>query len=192
MTTRSLRILVEIAWLGVETPVSRLWDGGGPWVDGGGDVWMGAGALGDLDEIEQAINGEAAAVNLTLTGAGREESSAAWLFYTNDEIIGAPVRLLIQPCDEADQPVGEPETRYTGTIDDITFKDAVEGERPVSTIQVSVVNKFTVRRLRSGAVLSDADQRARSAILNPSADPDKFCERVPLLLDKTITWPRWN
>ena len=187
---RSLRVLVKFDW--ATSTTTRLWDGSGPWVDGGGNVWLGAGALGNLDEVEQAINGEAASIDLTLSGVGKDESDLVWLSYTNDQIIGSTVTILIQECDETDQPVGDPETRFSGTIDDIAFKDGVMDERMVSTITVSVVNKFTVRRLKSGAVLSDADQKARSAILNPSADPDRFCERVPLLQDKTITWPHWN
>lgn len=187
---RSLRILIQFDWMTATT--SRLWDGAGPWVDADANVWLGAGALGNLDELEQAINGEAAAINLTLSGVGKEGSGLVWLSYTNDQIIGSTVTIFIQTCDEEDQPVGDPETRFSGTIDDITFSDAVSGDQPVSIINVPVTNKFTVRRIRSGAVLSDADQKARSAMLNPGGDPDRFCERVPLLQDKTVTWPRWN
>lgn len=187
---QSLRVLVRIEWTTAET--ARLWDGGGPFVDTDGMVWLGAGAFGDLDEIEQAINGEAAELNLTLSNVGSNESDFVWLFYTAEEVVGSIVTILIQPCDEDDQPVGDPEVRFTGTIDDFTMKDTVAEEGPVSTISVPVVNKFTVRRIRSGQVLSDSDQKARSAALNPGADPDRFCERVPGLEDKTITWPRWN
>lgn len=190
MTTRSLRILVQFDW--TTSATSRLWDGAGPWVDADANVWIGANSFGNLDEIEEAINGESAAINLTLSGVSTVQADLVWLAYTADQIVGSTVTIFIQTCDANDQPIGDPETRYTGTIDDFLMKDAVEGDRPISTIEVPVVNKFTVRRIRSGAVLSDADQKARSAILNPSADPDLFCERVPLLQDKTITWPRWN
>jgi len=189
---RSLRILVRVDWADGEIETTRLWDGGGPWVDADGNVWLGAGSFGDLDEIEQAINGEAATLNMTLSGVGSAESDLVWLAYTDDEVIGSVVTIQLQPCDADDQPVGSPETRFTGTIDDISFRDAVVDKRRVSTIEVAVVNKFTVRRLASGAVLSDADQKARSAILNPEAEPDLFCERVPQMLDRSITWPRWS
>lgn len=189
---RSLRILVQIDWAAGDTPVTRLWDGGGPWVDADGNVWLGAGSFGNLDEIGMAINGEAAEINLTLSGIGAAESGFAWLAYANEQIIGSSVAILIQSCNANDQPIGLPETRFSGAIDDITFSDKVADSRPTSTISVPVVNKFTVRRLSSGAVLSDADQKARSAILNPGADPDMLCERVPLLADRTRTWPRWN
>lgn len=187
---QSLRLLVQIDWITATT--SRLWDGSGPVVDGDGHVWLGAGAFGELDEIEQAINGEASELSLTLSDVDSDASSLVWTSYTNDEIVGSAVTLLIQSCDEDDQPVGDPEVRFTGTIDDFSCKDTVSEDGPVSTISVPVVNKFTVRRVRSGSVLSDADQKARSAVLNPGADPDRFCERVPTLEDRTITWPRWN
>jgi hypothetical protein len=188
----SLRILLQVDWMTEDPATTRLWDGGGPFVTTDLNVWGGAGAFGDLDEIEQAINGEAATINLTMSGVGAEGSSIAWLDYTNDEIIGSAVTILIQACDADDQPVGLPEIRFSGTIDDISFSDTVADRRTLSTISAAVVNKFTVRRLTSGAVLSDADQKARSAILNPGADPDRFCERVPGLQSKEITWPRWN
>ena len=101
-------------------------------------------------------------------------------------------RLLIQHRDDQDQPVGDPEIRFTGTIDDMGFRNTHTDQGIVSTIPVSIVNRFTARRVRSGRVLSDSDQKARSAILNPLGTPDRFCERVPLLADKTIVWPRFN
>jgi hypothetical protein len=65
-------------------------------------------------------------------------------------------------------------------------------EGVTASISVECTNRFTLRRLTSGAVLSDADQRARAAVLNPLGTADRFCERVPLMQDKTIVWPRWN
>jgi hypothetical protein len=190
MTTRSLRILMQINW--TTGDVARLWDGAGPFRDGAGNVWKGTAVFSGVDGVEQAINGEAYSLDVALTGVSREAADLAWLSYSNDEIIGSTVKLLLQACDAQDQPVGSPETRFTGTIDDIVLRDTVEGVGPTSIISVTVVNRFTVRRLRSGAVLSDADQRARAAILNPSGTPDRFCERVPLMNDKTVVWPRWN
>lgn len=191
-TARSLRILARLDWAAGLVTTTRLWDGGGPWVDTDGEIWVGAGSFGSLDEIEQAINGEAATINLALSGVGGDESGLIWLAYTNEQIVGSTVSIFIQSCDANDQPIGSPELRFSGTIDDFEVKDAVADNRPTSTISVPVVNKFTVRRLKSGQVLSDGDQRSRSAILNPGAGPDLFCERVPMMQDKTITWPRWN
>jgi hypothetical protein len=194
MTTRkaSLRILVRVDWMTEAETVTRLWDGAGPYVDADGNVWIGASAFNGLDAVEQAINGEASTLNLALAGVSGDQADLVWLSYTNDEIIGSTVRILIQPCDANDQPVGAAETRFTGTIDNILFDDTVVGDRPTSSITVECTNRFTLRRLTNGAVLSDADQRARAAVLNPLGTADRFCERVPLMQDKTIVWPRWN
>lgn len=188
--TRSIRILVQFDWPTDE--ITRLWDGAGPLIDGDLNVWHGCSLGDDLDGIEQAINGEAHTLNMTLTNVAAAESNLAWLAYTNEQIVGATVRIMIQPCDADDQPIGDREVQFTGRIDNVVFDDAVADEQPRSAITVEVVNRFTMRRLKSGSVLSDADQQARSAALNPGEDPDRLCERVPLLQDKTITWPRWN
>jgi len=190
MRPASIRILVQFDW--PTGGVTRLWDGAGPFIDAAGEVWHGCALGDDLDAIEQAINGEAVTINLTLANVAAPEADLAWLAYSSDEIIGAVVRISIQPCDSADQPIGDREIMFTGRADNIVFDDGVANERPRSTIVLEVVNRFTLRRLTNGGVLSDADQRARSAALNPDAPPDRFAERVPLLEDKTITWPRWR
>ena len=189
-STKSLRVLVQVDW--PTGAIDRLWDGGGPFVDGEGELWRGSTLAEGLDTIEQAINGEAFTLNLTLTNVSSEQAALHWQSYTNDEIVGGIVKIMIQPCDEMDRPVGDREVMFTGRIDNVVFDDSISGDRPVSAITVEVTNRFTLRRMKSGSVLSDADQRARSAALNPDEDPDRFCERVSLLQDKTITWPRWN
>jgi len=109
-----------------------------------------------------------------------------------DQIIDAVVQILIQPCDELDQPIGTSQVVFTGRVDNKIFDDQVSGQVVRSTMTLEVVNRFTLRRVKSDRVLSDADQRARSAAVNPGENPDRFCERVPLLEDKTRTWPRWK
>lgn len=190
MITKSIRILVQFEWPTGTT--SRLWDGAGLFVDSSGELWRGCSLGDDLDTIETAINGEAYTLSMSLMGVGADHADAVWLSYTRDQIIGAIVRIMIQPCDENDQPIGGRDVMFTGRIDNIIFDDAVAGDRPRSTITVEITNRFQLRRLSNGGVLSDADQRARSAAVNPDSPPDRFAERVPLLEDKTIVWPRWN
>lgn len=190
MPIASLRILVQFDW--PTEAVSRLWDGSGPFVDSDGNVWRGCSLAEGIDDLEMAINGEAAALNVALMGVGAADADAVWLSYTNDQIVGAVVRILIQPCDAEDQPVGAREVMFTGRIDNVIFDDAVTGDRPVSAITAEVVNRFTLRRLENGGVLSDTDQRARSAAVNPEEEPDRFAERVPELEDKTVAWPKWR
>lgn len=192
MSAKTLRILFEIAWLNEEQTVSRIWDGAGPYVDADGEIWGGAGSLSGLDGIEQAFNGEASTLNASLSGVPSELTDRVWASLTHNEIVGSRVRIQIQHCDLADQPVGAPEIRFTGTIDNIIFDDRASDEDVLSTITVEIANNFSLRRLRSGSVLSDVDQRARAVVLNPSAALDRFCERMPMMLDKVIVWPRWN
>lgn len=189
----SIRVLCEITWPVEGSPKSRLWDGGGPLVDLDGFVWKGVRVLDGLDVIEHAMNGEAFTLNISLTGVEPDDADSVWGAYQADELIGAVMRIMIQPCDDYDQPIGDAEVRFTGRVDNVIFSEATEDKGgPVSTITLEVTNRFTLRRLTSGAVLSDPDQRARAAVLNPTGAPDRFAERVPLMQDKTIVWPRWN
>lgn len=190
MAVRSLRILVEATW--PDDSVDRLWDGSGPFVDGDGEVWRGCTLTEGLDAIEQAFNGEASTLNIALTGVDSQFTDFAWLNHEEENVIGGTIRIMILPCDENDQPSGDPQVKFIGTIDNIIFDDSVSGDKPVSDVVIECTNRFADRRRSNGGVLSDADQRARSAAINPSADPDRFCERVPLMKDKTIVWPRWN
>ena len=190
MTTKSIRIMAQFDW--PNGVISRLWDGSGPMVDGDGNVWKGLALLEGLDQIEHAINGEAYTLSMSLSGVSSALSDVAWEEHENGDIIGGRVLLLIQPCDQWDQPQGSPEIRFTGAVDNIKFDEFVQDNQPHSTITVDCTNRFTLRRLSNGAVLSDTDQRARSAVLNPSAPPDRFAERVPMMRDKKLVWPRYT
>ena len=193
MSARSIRILCQIDWVDEAETVTRLWDGSGLYVDADGEVWIGSAILTSLDHIDMAISGEAATLNVELAGVQSAHADSTYLSFTNDEIVGSRLRLFIQPCHPlTDQPVGSPETKFTGTIDNIIFRDKATAANILSTLTLEVTNRFTLRRLTSGAALSDTDQRARSAILNPAGEPDRFCERVPLMADKNVVWPRFN
>lgn len=185
----ALRILCQIDF---PSGTARLWDGSGPFLDGDGNIWRGGAVISNIEDIEFALNGEAYTLNITLTGIRSEVAQLGWEGYESGEVIGARFLISIQPCDELDQPIADPEVKFTGNIDNIIFFDRVSEDRPVTDITVECTNRFTMRRLTNGAVLSDADQKARSAVLNPTGTPDRFCERVPQLRDKTLVWPRWN
>jgi hypothetical protein len=146
MALRSIRIMVQIDW--PEGTTTRFWDGAGPFVDGDGLVWKGASMPGDLDEIEQALNGEAYTINLTLMGVGPENADAVYLRMENDEIIGGTVRIMIQPCDENDQALGDREVMFTGRIDNVIIDDSVSAARPRSMV-----------RRRSACSVSDPESR---------------------------------
>lgn len=190
MAIRSLKIMLRFDWQ--NGTVSRLWDGAGPYVDPDLNVWRGASLITGLDAIEQAINGEASSVAFQLSGVPPETADAAWELHQSGVLVDAVVRVLIQGCDEHDQPSGSVRTLWTGRLDNVVFEDAVQGKSALSQVTVICVNKFSFRRQPNGAVLSDADQRARSAILNPGANPDRFAERVVLLQNRTVNWPRFS
>lgn len=186
--TKSVRILVRFDW--PDAQITRLWAGNGAFIDSDGDVWRGAGLITGIDELERAVNGEAPAITVTLSGLSAETSGRIWTYYQAGNLIDAEMAVLLQACDDIDQPVGDARIVFTGFFSNAVFDDA-GGDDPVSAVSAEIINKFTLRRLPNWAVLSDADQKARSAVLNPLASPDRFAERVPLNENKTVTWPRF-
>lgn len=190
MAVTSIRVLVKMTFPG---KTIRLWDGSGPFLDQYGEIWSGATLAEGLDQIESAMNGEAATLTLAMSSVDSQISDLAYTDLEAGNVIDAPVQLMIQSCDEFDQPMGAPEVRFTGLIDNLPIDDTVSGDGVVSRITAEVRNRFTLRKVTSGSVLSDVDQKARSAILNPAAALlgllDRFCERVSGLSDKVIRWP---
>lgn len=189
MTISSIRVLCRMDF---PTTTMRLWDGAGPYMDGDGELWTGLVLNEGLDQIESAMNGEAATLSLALSGVDPQIADLAYVDLEAGNVIGSTVQIMIQPCDEWDQPDGDAEVKFTGSIDNLLIDDAVSGDSPVSQVTVECTNRFTLRNLTSGSVLSDVDQRARSAVLNPGAASDRFAERVSGLIDKAIVWPRYS
>ena len=190
MATKSLKILVRMTF--PDGSIVRFHDGAGPFLDADGEVWQGAMLSEGLDEIEHAMNGEATTLILAVSGVAQDASGLAFEEMEAGNVIGGRVELLLQPLDQWDQPTGTAETKFTGTIDNMPMGDTASDTGITSSITLEITNRFTLRRLTSGAVLSDVDQRARSAVLNPSAPADRFAERIPGLAEKTIRWPRYS
>lgn len=194
MAIKSLKILIRMTF--PDASVVRLHDGAGPFVDENGEFWQGAMLTEGLDEIEHAINGEAATLMLGISGVSTDASGLAFEEMEAGNVIDGRVQLLLQSLDEWDQPSGAPEVKFTGTIDNMPMADVAAETGVSSTITLEIANRFSLRKLTSGAVLSDVDQRARSRFLNPAAwalgQFDRFCERIPGLSDKTIRWPRFT
>ncbi|TMV17027.1 hypothetical protein BJG94_19245 [Rhizobium sp. Td3] len=173
--------------------VIRLWDGsGGPFVDDAGEIWRACVLTEDaLNQIEMAINAEAFTLALVLSGIDEKTSNQIWQDYQSEAIKGSRFRILLQECDEFEQPAGNPDVKFTGRVDNLLFSDTANSSGIQSTVTVEVTNRFTLRTLANGSVLSDVDQKARAKVLNPSAPLDRFAERVNTLRDKTIRWPNW-
>lgn len=186
--TKSVRILVRIDW--PDDQVSRYWIGDGAVIDADGEEWRGAGLITGFDALERAVNRESPGMTLALNGVTAEPAGRIWDYHKAGNLIDAQIRWLLQSCDDLDQPQGAPRIIFTGYFANVTFDDT-GGETPTSMISVDVINKFQLRRAQNWAVLSDADQKARSAVINPEASPDRFAERMSLLENKTVVWPRF-
>lgn len=186
----SLRILVEVV---LPDTVVRLWDGsGGAFVDDEGSIYRAAQFTDDaLQSIEAAINAVAFMLSLALINIDTSTGDAIWDYDEQTDVRGAPFVVKIQELDDQEQIVGEPEVKFTGTIDNLKVADQASEDGSQSVVTIDVVNAFTLRVLTQGAVLSDVDQKERSKRLNPLAPLDRFCERVTGLLSKVIRWPNW-
>ncbi len=185
-----LRILCDLE-LPAETV--RVWDGSsGPFIDAGGNLYRAAQFTDDaLQSVETAINGEAFTLQLALINIPNAVGDSIWDYDEVASVVGSAFTLKIQQLDDFGQPVGEPEVKFTGTIDNMKVTDQASDENSQSMVTIDIVNAFTLRVMASGAVLSDVDQKARAQLLNPSSSLDRFCERIPSLRDKTIRWPNW-
>lgn len=186
----AIRILCDMNLPG---GVVRFYDGaGGVFVDADGNMYRPGQITEDaLSQIEAAINGEAFTLSLSLINIPSSDADEIWQFDEDTPVTGSIVVIRIQILDDYSQPVGSADVLFTGKIDNLSATDKVTDDGITSIVSVDVVNKFTVRLLTSGSVLSDVDQKARSQLINPTGTPDRFCERVPLMRDKTISWPNW-
>ncbi len=190
MALKVLRVLCQVD---LPSGPLRMWDGsGGPFLDSAGNLYRSCVLTDDaLASIEMAINAEAYTLSLVINALDEKTSNSIYADYKAKTIKGSRFRIMIQKCDDWEQPIGDPKIKFTGKIDNLVWGDGVSGDEIRSNITIEIVNRFTMRTLTSGAVLSDVDQKARSAILNPGAPPDRFLERVTALRDKTIRWPNW-
>jgi hypothetical protein len=191
MSIKSLRILCDVM---LPEATIRVWDGsGGPFIDGDGNMYRPAQFTEDaLQSVEAAINGEAYTLALSLISVSQSVADSIWEYDEETSVQGSPFIVKLQILDEDEQPDGDPIIVFTGDIDNLDVVDEDSGNNSIrSMVNLEVTNRFTLRTVTNGAVLSDVDQRARSELLNPSAPDDEFCKRVPLMRDQTIKWPNW-
>lgn len=186
------RILFRFNW--VNGNVTRLWLGAGPYVDADGVLWRGAALIDEdqLDEIEQAINGDAVGLDIAVNGIAPETAQLVWDYNEAGLLLDSQFSILIQACDRNQRPAGPLRVMFTGPVVNAIFEDSTDDEERFSNVVVQVENKFSLRRIQNGSVLSDADQRIYSAKINPAAPVDRSCERVILMQIKTIVWPRFT
>lgn len=190
MTIKSLRILCDAHLPDVTI---RVWDGsGGSFIDALGNVYRAAQFTEDaLQQIETAINGEAFTLSLSLVSVSNSTADYIWDYDEATPVQGSLFIVKLQVLDEYEQPDGDPIIVFTGAIDNLDVSDEADETGITSRVNIEITNRFTLRSMTNGGVLSDVDQRAYSKIQNPMAADDEFCKRVPLMRDKTISWPNW-
>jgi hypothetical protein len=188
MAGKSLRILCDLT---LPEGVIRLWDGsGGPFVDDEGNIYRSAQFTEDaLQQIEAAINGEAFTLGIALSRMTSSTADEIWEYDEATPMQGAPVVVKTLALDEWDQPIGTPAVVFTGTVDDLGSVDEAQESSIRSQVNLEITNRFALRTVSNGGVLSHVDQIAYSKTLNPGGSDDLFCQRVTLMRDKTITWP---
>ncbi len=190
MAIKSLRVLCDIE---LPSETIRIWDGsGGTFVDGDGNFYRPAQFTEDaLQSLEAAINGEAFTLALSLISVSQSAADQIWDYDETTSVQGSPFIVKLQILDEEEQPDGDAIIVFTGEIDNLDVADESGEDGITSMVNIEVTNRFTLRTVTNGAVLSDVDQRARSDVLNPAAADDEFCKRTPLMRDQTISWPNW-
>lgn len=190
MAMKSLRVLCDAT---LPDATVRVWDGsGGSFVDDEGNTYRAAQFTEDaLQQLEAAINGEAYTLALSLVSVAQSVADSIWQYDETNSIQGSPFVVKLQVLDEYEQPDGDPIIVFSGEIDNLDVSDEAGPSGITSRVNIEVTNRFTLRTLSNGAVLSDVDQRARSSVLNPGAPDDKFCVRVPIMRDQTVKWPNW-
>jgi hypothetical protein len=193
--TEALRGSVNLGlyWrLGTE-PALHLWMGfndvpiGIPSLDAEGTVYLGAGKLMNIPELEVLINGIADRTEFYLSGVSIEASNIV------DEeappVTGAPVHVGIAVLNDRYQPTTPIIPLWTGTADYWTMKQSrteKATDTPTRTIAISVGTGDTTRSRPRFGFWTDAQQRIISST-------DAFCDRVARYSrGYQVTWPRWS
>lgn len=161
----------------VTTPV-RVWTGNGV-LKAAGEQWSGLGGLGAIGALEQAMNGEAPEVTMSLSGLdssilsiARDEFEAE----AKDRLVVVYLQFFNQ---DDDIPLDAPYPVWSGRIQRPTFTIDASGARDIS---ISIESLFALRSRPNYAMYTIADQQSRF----PGDEGFGF---VTSLRNKTVTWP---
>jgi hypothetical protein len=170
----------------------RVWEGDGPLTRGGFE-WRGMGSRTDgmgnplqsIDGLEQAVNGNAPQLNLTLSGVDATVVAAARADADADEIESRGLTVYMGFCD-ATQPVAG-----LVPLDDLLPLGTWTMQRPsftangstLRTISLPCETLFAQRSRAPFSMLTDRDQQRRFP-------GDLGCIFIPKLVDRDVAWPR--
>lgn len=159
----------------------RVWTGFGVLHTGGHD-WSGLGEIGQIDGLEQAINGEAPQTNLILSGVEPEIVRIARdQFATEARSRSVQVSLQFHN-DTDDRPLrtyDQPYPIWQGQMRTAQFEAQADGLRRIT---IGCESLFSLRSRPNWAMYTDKDQRQRFP-------GDRGFEFVNSLIHKVVTWP---
>lgn len=126
-------------------------------------TYLGGGELmGGIPELEQLINGTAAGVEFTASGA--DEESVRLAAEDRNQVDGSTVRIGSLPLDEDWQIAGPVQWEWEGVAKIVTIARQSGGDGGVTrTISLTVESSDTARSRNQLSLFTDADQRKRSA-----------------------------
>lgn len=153
----------------------RVWDGFGI-LDAGGEEWSGLGKLGSVSEIEEPIGGTAPQVTFTLSGVDPRGIRSALGDPRDYKGRAVSVSEVYFGLDL--QPIGEPITRFLGTMDVLSLKADGPDTR---VLTLTAEGPFTRRGSPPWGYLSDRDQQR----LYPG---DLGLTEMPAMVQRTVEW----
>jgi len=169
----------------------RVWEGDGP-LDRGGFTWRGMGhrtdgmgnPLQSIDGLEQAINGTAPQLSLTLSGVDATVVQAARKDADADEIEGRDLTVEIGFFDATSPNLVPLDGLMQLGIWTMQKPSFTATGPTLRTIMLPCETLFAQRSRAPFGMLTDRDQQRRFP-------GDKALEFVPTMVDRTATWPRF-
>lgn len=160
-----------------------FWNGNGSLVTGG-HTWLGLAQLGQIEGLEESLNGQSAPMRVTLSGASitgkllklaTQENQAAY--------VGKLLRIWLQFFDADWALLDNPYALAAGIIDGISVSRSESGDSSIiRSLAVTAENIFFGRRIPPNGYYTDSDQQQRFP-------GDRGLEFIPSLQDRTISVP---
>lgn len=169
--------LVEFDFL---SETIRLWNGTGTLKTLDGKSWEGIAGLGDIDGLEQSVDGTAPEQTFTLSGV--DARFAAVAKGDADEYFDRPVKVYLQFFDAGWQPLDDPFAVSLRRMQRIKAKRTDTEEGFVYSVSVMAETPFTTRRRPPFSYNTDRDQNRRFP-------GDRGFEEVAGIDGKKITFP---
>lgn len=171
------------------TPI-RVWEGDGP-LDRAGFTWRGMGTrvagdgspLQSIEGLEEAVNGQAPQLTLTLSGVDQTVVAAAREDVANHEIEGRDLTIQIGFFDATQPGLVPLDNLLTLGIWSMQKPSFTATGPSVRTINLPCETLFAQRSRAPFGLLTDRDQQRRFP-------GDLGCQFPPTLVDRDVAWPR--